>query len=34
VEDEKSVENLVPVYLGNPDAIGRILLKINRIKIE
>jgi hypothetical protein len=23
VEDKKSVENLMQVYLGNPDAIGR-----------
>jgi hypothetical protein len=34
VEDGKNVENLVPVYLGNPDAIGRILLKLNRVKME
>jgi hypothetical protein len=34
VEDEKIVENLVSVYLGNADAIGRIVLKINPIKME
>jgi len=25
VEEEKPAENLVPVYLGNPDEIGRII---------
>jgi len=25
VEEEKIAENLLPVYLGNPDAIGRII---------
>jgi hypothetical protein len=34
VEDGKIVENLVPIYLGNPDAIGNIVLKLNRIKME
>ena len=25
MEEEKTAENLVPVYLGNPGAIGRII---------